>query len=139
MSILRHWKMILGLLALFTAGLVAGMLLAVGGIMKMVKHQARPEVWVKARVGEMDRALKLNPEQREKVKPILEEAAGRVREIVRDGFGKMIVVVGETQDKISGVLDAEQKRTWETLRKEHLRRWREFATREAAKAPPKPL
>ena len=65
MSILRHWKMILGLLALFTAGLVAGMLLAVGGIMKMVKHQARPEVWVKARVGEMDRALKQNPEQRE--------------------------------------------------------------------------
>jgi hypothetical protein len=139
MSILRHWKMILGLLALFAAGVATGMVLAVGGIMKIVSHQSKPEVWVKGRVAELNHALALSPEQQAKTKPILENSAKRVREVIAEGFGKMLAIVQDTHEEINNELTPEQQKKWGKLRQEHLKRWREFAAKEAAKAPPKPL
>jgi hypothetical protein len=139
MSILRHWKMILGLLALFGAGMATGMLLTVGGIMKIVSHQSKPDVWVKGRVAELNHALNLTPVQQAKTKPILENSAKRVREVIASGFGQMLVIVQETHEEINKELTPEQQLKWGKLRQEHLKHWREFAAKEAAKAPPKPL
>ena len=131
--------MILGLLALFAAGVATGMVLAVGGIMKIVSHQSKPEVWVKGRVAELNHALALTPEQQAKTKPILENSAKRVREVIAEGFGKMLAIVQDTHEEINNELTPEQQMKWGKLRQEHLKRWREFAAKEAAKAPPKPL
>ena len=131
--------MILGLLALFGAGMATGMLLTVGGIMRIVSHQSKPDVWVKSRVAELNRALNLTPEQQAKTKPILDSAAKRVRDVVASGFGQMLVIVEETHEEINKELTPEQQQKWGKLRQEHLKHWREFAVKEAAKAPPKPL
>ena len=139
MSILRHWKVILGLLALFLAGMATGMVLTVGGIVKIVSHQSRPEVWVKGRTAELNKALKLTPEQQQKLGSILDRAAGRVREVIGTGFASMIDIVQETHEEINKELTPEQQKQFDKIRAEHLKRWREFAKKEAAKAPPKPL
>jgi len=139
MKVFRHWKMILGLLAIFVAGMGAGGFLAVTGIIKFVRHQAKPEVWLNARMAELDRRLKLTPEQNEKIKPILENTVDRFHGIVNNGFTEFLQVIGEAHEKLNGELTPEQQAEWAKMRNDAMKRWREFAREEVKKAPQKPL
>ncbi len=139
MRLLRHWKMILGLLAIFVAGMGAGAFLAVAGVIKMVRHQAMPEVWLNARMAEMNHRLKLTPEQETKIKPLLEGTVDRFHGIVNNGFNEFLQVIGETHEKVNAELMPDQQKEWEKMRKDAMKRWREFAREEVKKAPQKPL
>ena len=139
MSILRHWKMILGLLAIFIAGMGTGVALTIGGIMKIVSHQSKPEVWVQGRMAELRHGLKITPEQEKKMRPILEKAGERFKGVVSKGFAEMLGIVNDTHDEINQELTPEQQKQFAKLRLENFKRWQEFAKKESAKAPPKPM
>lgn len=139
MRLLRHWKMILGLLAIFIAGMGTGGFLAIAGIIKIVKHQAKPEVWLDARMAEMDHKLKLTPEQKAKIRPLLEGVVDQFHGIVNQGFADFLIVIGEAHDKVNAELTPEQREEWSKMRNNAMKHWREFAREEVKKAPQKPL
>lgn len=139
MTLLRHWKMILGLLAIFVAGMGAGGFLAITGVIKIVKHQAKPEVWLDARMEELDRRLKLTPEQKQKIKPVLEDTVDRFHGIVDNGLNEFLQVIEAAHDRLNAELTPEQQQEWEKMRLVAMKRWRDFAREEVKKAPQKPL
>lgn len=139
MRVLRHWKMILGLLAIFAAGVGTGGFLAVAGIIKLVRHHSKPEVWVDARLKELDRRLRLTTEQRERIRQVMAGTVDQFHGIVDRGLGEFLRVVAESHDKVNAELTPEQQREWAALREEAMKRWRQFAREEVLKAPPKPL
>ncbi len=139
MTLLRHWKMILGLLAIFVAGMGAGGFLAITGVIKIVKHQAKPEVWLDARMEELDRRLKLTPEQKQKIKPVLEDTVDRFHGIVDNGLNEFLQVIEAAHDRLNAELTPEQQQEWEKMRLAAMKRWRDFAREEVKKAPQKPL
>jgi hypothetical protein len=139
MKLLRHWKMFLGLLAIFVAGMGAGGFLAITGVIKIVKHQAKPEVWLNARLAELNHRLKLAPDQEAKIRPILEGTVDRFHGIVNNGFNEFLQVIGETHDKVNAELTPDQQKEWAKMRNDAMKRWREFAREEVKKAPQKPL
>ena len=139
MRLLRHWKMILGLLAIFIAGVGTGGFLAIAGVIKLVKHHSRPEVWVNARMDELGRRLKLTPGQKEKIKPVLVNTVDRFHDIVNHGLAEFLLVVGESHEKLNAELTPEQQQEWAKMREEAMKRWHQFIREEILKAPPKPL
>ena len=139
MKLLRHWKMILGLLAIFVAGMGAGGFLAVAGIVKIVKHQAKPEVWLNARMSELGKSLNLTADQKKKIKPLLENTVDQFHGIVNKGFAEFLQVIEATHDKVNAELMPDQQKEWVKLRASAMKHWREFAREEVKKAPQTPL
>ncbi len=139
MILLRHWKLIIGLFAIYVAGICTGLVLTVGGIKHFVDRQANQDFWVKARLAELDHGLKLTTEQKTKLKPTLENASERFKGIVREAFVKVIQTVNATHQTINQELTPEQQKSFEKMRADNIKRWEEFAKKEANKAPPKPM
>jgi Spy/CpxP family protein refolding chaperone len=137
MRVFRHWKLILGLLALFSAGFATGVLASVKLIQHVVKRNTNLDFWVGDRMSEYQKRLKLTPEQKEKVRPLLEKAGHGFQGIVGDAFLQVIPLVQETQDQVRQQLTPEQQAEFDKMRDEMMKRWQDMASKEVQKAPPK--
>ena len=131
--------MTLGLLAIFAAGMGTGGFLAIAGVIRIVKHRARPEVWLEARMREMERSLKLTPEQQAKIRPLLEGVVEQFHGIMDKGLADFLLVIGEAHEKVGAELTPEQREEWSKMRSSAMKRWRDFAREEVKKAPQRPL
>lgn len=130
MRLLRHWKMILGLGAIFGAGVGTG---AVGAVTLIIHIVTKPEPvkqWVDARLKELDARLKLTPEQREKIRPIVEKASARFRQIGAMAFDEIIVTARETHEEVARELSPEQRSEFNRYRQEVIAKLRELAQKE---------
>ena len=67
------------------------------------------------------------------------QSSEKFKGIVRESFVKVIQLVGDTHQTINEELTPDQQKTFEKIRVDNLRRWEEFAKKEANKAPPKPM
>lgn len=131
MRILRHWKMILGLTALFGAGFVSG---AIGLLVVAVNHPT-PEAlnrWVNFRFREYEHRLKLTPEQKVKVRPIVQNTREQVRAVARTAIEQSVPILDQAQMQIAAELTPEQKAEFEKMNRETMKRLREFALKEGA-------
>ena len=130
MRFLRHWKMILGLLAIFVAGVGTG---GVGTIVVLHRVFTKPVVsrnWADARLRDLETRLKLTPEQKERIKPIAERTADRFRAIGGEAFEKILVTARETHEEIGKELTPEQQAEFNRLRPQVISALRELAQRE---------
>src|SRR5262245_24833648 len=109
MKVLRHWKMILGLMAIFAAGVGTG---GVGVVLLLVRTFTTPvstQNWVDGRMKEFDRKLKLTPEQKDKIRPILANAVEQLRSIGADAFQRAVAIAGQAHADVSKELTAKQQ------------------------------
>ena len=130
MKFLRHWKMILGLLAIFGTGMGTG---AVGTIVLLHRVFTKPVVsrsWAEARLRDLETRLKLTPEQKERIKPIAERTADRFRAIGAEAFEKIVATAQETHEEIRNELTPEQQAEFNRLRPQVISALRELAQRE---------
>ncbi|MEY4483980.1 MAG: hypothetical protein RL693_1432, partial [Verrucomicrobiota bacterium] len=118
MSLLRHWKMVLGLGAIFGAGVITGVVTSVATIVHLVNKPEPVKQWVEARLKELDRRLNLTPEQREKIRPIVEKASARFRQIGADAFSDILVTARETHEELAKELTSEQRTEFDKYRLE---------------------
>lgn len=133
MSIFRHWKMILGLAAIFAAGFGTGVISVVLLVHRTITHPVQIKVWTEARLGELERHLKLTPEQKEKVRPIIEKAGNRIRSIVANGLAEVVETEREAYDELIKELTPEQQKELEKRRDEIRKRLRDLVNRETGK------
>jgi hypothetical protein len=122
--------MILGLLALFGAGVGTG---GIGTIMVLHRVFTSPEPvqrWTDARLWELEQKLKLTPEQKTKIRPMVESAARRFREIGGEAFEKIIATAEQTHDEVAKELTADQQAEFRKMRPQIIAKLRELAQRE---------
>lgn len=130
MRFLRHWKMILGLMAIFGTGVGTG---GVGTLVVLHRVFTSPvptQHWANARLADLEQKLKLTPEQKAKIRPIVENAARRFREIGAEAFDKIIATANATHDEVAKELTPEQQAEFNKLRPQIIAALRELAQRE---------
>ena len=133
----RHWKMILGLAAIFAAGFGTGIMSIVFIVHHTVTHPVQMKVWTESRLSELQRSLKLTTEQKEKIRPIIEKAGNRIRSIVGNGLAEVMETEREAHDELIKELTPEQQRELEKRRDEIRKRLRDLVNRETGKVIPK--
>jgi hypothetical protein len=140
MRLLRHWKMILGLGALYGAGFVTGV---VALVLVAVRHPNPDNLgyWADFRLNQYEKRLKLAPDQKAKIKPIVENTRNQIHAIVRLSCEQAMPVLDDAHKKIEAELTPQQRPEFEKISHEVLQRLRDFMQKEAAKSPaaPKPL
>lgn len=130
MKLFRHWKMVGGLMAIFAAGMGTG---AIGTVMLLHRVFTRAEPqdrWVTARLADLEKSLKLTPEQKQRLRPIVDRAGMRFRDIGSDAYAEITRIAGETRDELARELTPEQKAKFEEMRPQVLAKLRELAQRE---------
>jgi hypothetical protein len=135
MRFLRHWKMMIGLAALYGAGCVTGIVL----LLWVAMHNPTPETlnrWVNFRFKEYEKRLKLTPEQKEKLKPIAQDTRDQIRAIVRVGLEKTIPVLEDAHRKVDAELTPQQKVEFEKISREMVKHLRDFAEKQEGKTAP---
>jgi hypothetical protein len=134
MRILRHWKMILGLAALYGAGCFTGG----AGLLILAFTHPSPETmnrWVAHRFTEYENRLKLTPEQKSKIKPIAENARDQIRVVGRTAVEQAIPILEDAQKKIGPELTPQQREVFERMNRETRKRLQDFAHQASVPAP----
>lgn len=129
MKLLRHWKLVLGMAAIFGAGTVTGGVVALQGVKRALTERSALKRWGDARMAEFQRRLKLTPQQREEIRPILDKTGQRFHGIVADAVESVLLELEVTHSEISTHLTPEQNSEFEKIKQDTYRRWRELSGR----------
>jgi hypothetical protein len=130
MRLFRHWKMIFGLMAIFGAGVGTG---GIGTVVTLHRIFTRPQpqdTWVNARLGDLERHLEITPEQKQRIRPIVQSAGMRIRDIGSESYERIVNVAQETLEEISRELTPEQQEKFNRLRPQVISRLRDLTQRE---------
>lgn len=76
MTLLRHWKLLLGLLAVFLAGTATGSVGMRSWIMKRFEERVNPDNWGPRTMNWLRTDLELSTEQETRVLPSVDQAVG---------------------------------------------------------------
>jgi uncharacterized membrane protein len=112
----RRWRMaFFGLVIL-----LAGMLTGAAVTLVTVGHTDRqgpppPEVAVMRMLDQIGPRLRLSPEQRRQIAPILRKHVAKLQEIREEGRTQIVEELKQIHDEVSVVLTADQERAWEGL------------------------
>jgi hypothetical protein len=108
-SLLRHWRLILGLVVVFLAGGVTGSVLTLGAVHRRYQQLQHPDTWGPRTLAWLHRELKLTPEQEEQARPIVDEEVGELVRL-RDGADKdRRVIIGRMLLRVAEHLTPEQR------------------------------
>src|SRR4051812_41449098 len=130
MTLLRHWKMIIGLVAIFGAGVGTG---GVGVILLLQRVFSSPvatQRWADDKLKDLDRKLKLSPEQKAKIRPIMVTAAERLKAIGGSAFEQIITTAEQAHADVAKELTPGQKVEFNKLRKQVINSLRDLSQRE---------
>jgi hypothetical protein len=132
MILFRHWKMIIGLMAIFGAGVGTG---GVGTILLLQRIFSKPlatQRWADDKLADLDRKLKLSPEQKAKIRPIIVTAAERLKAIGGEASDQIIVTAVQAHADVAKELTPEQTIEFNKLRKQVINTLRDLSQREIA-------
>lgn len=130
MRLLRHWKMILGLFAIFGTGVGTGGVGTLVVLHKVFTSPVATKRWTESRLSDLEQRLKLTPEQKTKIRPIVENAATRFRGIGAEAFEKIIATAEEAHAEVAKELTPEQQAEFKKLRPQIINALRDLAQRE---------
>lgn len=131
MSLLRHWKVILSMMAIFAAGVITGGFLVIK-IARQASYRNSPEGWAPLAFSDYKRRLKLTPEQIEKIKPILDQAAQDIRAARMNSWQDFGQIIRRANDEVTPLLTPEQQKTFDDMKSQARERWK------ARMQPPRP-
>jgi len=135
-----RWKLILGVIAVYGMGVVTGVLglvMLVAGAAK--KQQGDPEPLAMQRffVNQLDRKLKLTPEQRDEVSAIVKDILAEMGPIRDDTRQRVVAVIRAHDPRFREVLDGRQEALYEEYLRGKGREWK-VAFQLESKAAPEP-
>src|SRR3954466_566850 len=117
MILLRHWKMIVGLMALFGTGVGTGGVGTIVLINRIFTTPVNIDSWVNDRMTDLDRRLKLTPEQKSKIRPIVTEAAERFRAFGDEAHDNVITTAEQAHADVAKELTPTQQVEFNKMRK----------------------
>ncbi len=132
MSWLRHWKVILALLALFAFGALTGTVVTLKVVKRVIESRTNPERMSQSMLQEYHRRLNLTPEQVERIRPILQRTGREMWALRTEMSGRTFQVIRLAHDEIATELTPEQREEFARVNKEMRERYRQ-------QGPPGPL
>lgn len=132
MSGLRHWKVILALMALFGLGAATGTVVTLKFVKRAIEGRTNPERMSSSLLQEYQRRLRLTPEQVEKIRPILQRTGREMWELRSEMAGRTFQVIRASHEEIAAELTPEQREEFARVNKEMRERYRQ-------QGPPGPL
>lgn len=136
MSIRPSWKVGLSLAAIFLAGVAVGSLLTIGVIRNKIRQNDQDSSRLaQAVMQRLESELRLSPDQREKLRPIVERAGDQFRGLQVLALARAKRILQEVDGKVSEHLTAEQRARLEQLVRERQDRFRRFLGRELPDGP----
>ena len=125
-----RWKTIFGLTAIFVVGFIAGGITSIAVVYRIITRPEPVKHWADSRLKDLETRLKLTPEQKAKIEPIVQEAGGTIREIGGRSFVEIAALAKTTQERIAQELTAEQREQFARLEKPVLAKVTEWAQKE---------
>lgn len=125
MNRLRHWKVILALLALFTLGAATGSVITLKVVKQVIESRTNPERMSQSLLAEYQRRLKLTPEQVEKIRPILQRTGREMGELRTEMAGRTFQVIRLSHEEIAAELSPEQREEFVRVNREVRERLRQ--------------
>jgi len=125
MSKSRWTKGILYAGLIFLAGAVTGTLLA-PWLGRTFMRPPQPRELAFHMLDRLQTGLHLTPEQKAKIKPIIEATGTDMETIRRETAARVHERIGKTNEQISALLTPEQKVEFDQMEEEHRQRAREF-------------
>lgn len=129
MSWLRHWKVILSLLAIFIAGTVTGSFLTVRAIRMFANRNAMGPLiplspkWQSVAMKNYERRLKLTPEQMDKLRPAFEQAGNELGGVRTNTMTDVGMIIRRLNLQVEASLTPEQHDEFEKMREENRARY----------------
>ena len=124
MSITRHWKIGVCLVAIFIAGAVTGAMITVRVAKNYIARQSNLERWAASALRDYEKRLNLTPEQAAKLRPVFDSTAKRLHEVRAETGRETLVVLRDMNDEVSRELTPDQQKRLEDIKKDFLARWR---------------
>lgn len=125
MSWLRHWKVMLALLALFLIGGVTGTAVTLKVVKQIVANRTDPERMPGRMLHEYEKRLGLTPEQVEKIRPVLHRAGREMAQLRMEMSARSFQVIRRSNEEISAELTPDQQKLFEELKAELRERYRQ--------------
>jgi uncharacterized membrane protein len=122
MSILRHWKIVLCIGAIFVVGAITGGALTLKAvhttILRTVVRNGLFGDWPNSTMKRLQARLKLRPEQVQKIRPILEDTGKELKGTTREAFGQIVSITTRNNEMVAQELDPEQRRIFDQMNEE---------------------
>ena len=116
MSLLRYWKIALGLVLVFGAGLVTGTLATHQFIKRGISHALNFDHWKAGVMHELQTKLDLNPEQHAKIEMLVEAHGREIRGDFSRTFQQCGVVLVQLERDIDRELTPKQRAIHEEMK-----------------------
>ena len=130
MSPIKPWRIIVAFVLVFIAGIAVGMVWSKFQSKRAFERSINQEIWISEAMEKLDREVKLTPEQRPKIRSLVEVGAKQVREklvLMAMDSARLIDSLGDDIDK---ELTPEQKTAHGRMREEFRKRMREVLNME---------
>jgi len=124
MSWLRHWKVVLALVALSALGAATGTVITLKVVKRVIEGRTNPERMSQSLLQEYQRRLRLTPEQADKIRPILQRTGREMWELRTEMAGRTFQVIRASHEEIAAELTPEQREEFARLNREMRERLR---------------
>jgi Spy/CpxP family protein refolding chaperone len=122
---MKKWKAILGVVAVFLLGMIAGGLLTFGVIRQMFPLAHGPQARVEFIVRKMSRDLRLDAQQRRQLRAIVEEGQQEMKPVRQQMHPQVEAILDRADAKIRGILRPNQVKKFDELVAERKAKWAE--------------
>ena len=126
MSTMARWKIAASLLAIFVAGGVAGGLITARIVAGHIHRNVPAKRAVELTMGRWTGRLGLSAQQRDRIRPVVEEMIRELRELRARDVHESDAVIRKAQEKIEPELDPKQLETLRRMReqrRQRLQKW----------------
>ena len=109
MSVLRHWKIIIGLLVVFVAGLAIGSATTVGLIQGAYRQRMDPATWTPRTLAWLERDVQISASQAEQLRPEVDKSMRQMNELRTETNERRKQIFGELFGEIAKHLTQPQR------------------------------
>lgn len=125
MNAVKPWRIIVAFVLVFIAGVTAGMVLAKLQSKRAFERSINHEAWIADAMEKLDREVKLTPEQKPKIRALVESGAKQVRGNLVRMATDFALLIDRLDDDIDKELTPEQRTAHGRMREEFRKRMRE--------------
>ncbi|MBN2508545.1 MAG: hypothetical protein JXQ71_17845 [Verrucomicrobia bacterium] len=116
MKALKHWKIVVALLAVTLSSGLAGGLIGHRLARQRLEHRNNPENWNVHVAREFDRVVQPSPEQQPRLQAHLDRAVSELRQIRKETIARSTNVICRLIADVEGELTPEQRRAFEAFK-----------------------
>ena len=120
---MKNWKVVIGIIAVFVLGLIAGGLVTLGVIRHRVPFGRGPQAMTNFIVRRLSWDLRLDAQQREQLRGIVQESQQQMKAVRQQVHPQVEAILDRADTRIRAILQPNQVETFDKLVAERRAKW----------------